>query len=84
MKWKEQHELKALLIYKKIKEELDKDKIFTHNRFDTVLKKLANIRYLDTNGKEGLSGYSTQIKEIWEKHKDTPIKKLEDIIKKKG
>ena len=91
LKWKTLHELKALLIYKKLKEsdnsrvkrELNKDNIFSQDKFPSVMNKLKNIRYLDTEGKDGLANVSKKNKEIWKKYKNTPIRKLEKIIKER-
>ena len=86
--WKTLYELKALLIYKKLKEskktrvrrELSKDNIFSKDKLPSVMNKLENIRYLDTEGKKGLAHVSGKNKEIWKKHKNTPIRELEKII----
>ncbi len=89
--WKNLHELKALLIYKKLKEskktrvkrELNKDNIFSKDKLPSVMNKLENIRYLDTEGKKGLSHVSDRNKKIWKKYKNTPIRELEKIIKER-
>ena len=85
MKWTELHEVKAVLIYKKVKLEFYKDKVFPENKLASLYKKLANIRALDTgeglSGK-GLSGVSKQLVKIWSEHKDTTIEALEKEVAK--
>ena len=91
LEWKTLHELKALLIYKKLKEsknskvkrELNKDNIFSKDKFPSVMNKLENIRYLDTEGKKGLPHVSKKNKEIWKKHKNTSIRELEKLIRER-
>ena len=92
MKWTELHEVKAILIYKKvngdlnnkkaIQYELDKDDIFPKDKADSVQMKLANIRALDTG--RGLSSVSRQLIKIWDKHKNTTIEDLETEVAKKS
>ena len=78
MKWTEYHERKVLELYKRIKpkwqsklpdkkyirREWKADKRFTCP-FGSILMKLQNIRYLDTNGKQGLSNSSKLNKKIF-------------------
>ena len=83
MKWTRLHELKAILIYKKVKLEFDKDKVFPENKFSSLNKKLANIRSLDTD--DGLSSVSKQLREVWYEYKDTTIEALEkEVLKEQG
>ena len=89
--WKTLHELKALLIYKRLNEseskrverELSKDNIFSKDKTLSVKNKINNIRYLDTEGKRGLAHVSKKTRETWEKHKNTSIRELEKIIKER-
>ena len=94
-KWNELHELKTLLIYKKITERYDeKDKLceeFSKDPFfvqagiplSSIKMKIQNIIYLDTSGLKGLSNVANLTKEIWQKYKDTSIQDLEQIIYEK-
>ena len=92
VKWTILHELKAILIYKKIKDgdyktkaeaiekELAKDDIFPEGSESTVSKKLSNIKSLDTG--EGLSGVSVQLKIVWNDYKTTSKENIEKQLKK--
>ena len=82
MRWTKLHELKALLVYKKLKEEVEKDNIFPKDKFSSLMRKLENIKYLDTNGKKGLANASKLNKNIFEKYKNKTIQELEQIINK--
>ena len=94
--WTLLHELKAILIYKKIKDgvyktkaeaitkELAKDDIFPVGSESTVSKKISNIKSLDTGKQEGLSGVSVQLRVVWNKFKDTPKEDIEKVIEKKA
>ena len=90
--WTILHELKAILIYKKIKDgdyktkaeaiekELAKDDTFPKDKTGSVQMKLGNIKYLDTGWQEGLSGVSEQLESVWNKYKDTPKEDIEKVI----
>ena len=92
MKWINLHELKTLLVYKKIQKgedraklmkELSEDEIFSKHgdKTGSIAKKLGNIEYLDKKiGK--LKNASKLNKDIFEKYKDKTIQELEQIIKK--
>lgn len=92
LKWKKVHELKAYLIYRKVKEgdgeknrlceELAEDKDFTEAgiSLSSIKMKFENNRFLDTG--EGLEYCSRLNKEIFDKYKTCSIEKLEEIIKK--
>ena len=67
MKWTEYHELKALRLYKTVKQEWENDKKFTCS-MTSLLRKLLNNLYLDTNGKEGLSSVSNLNKKIFDEN----------------
>ena len=93
MKWTELHELKVLLVYKKIEaggnkakliEELSNDKLFAEHgdKKQSIKDKIENIKYLDTNGKKGLEHASTLNKEVFKKYGaysvDQLIKEIEN------
>ena len=91
-KWNELHELKTLLVYKKINkgygdqnklcEELSKDPAFVQAGIplSSVKMKIQNITHLDTKGLKGLCSVSNLNKEVFQKYKDTSIQNLEQII----
>ena len=64
MKWTEYHERKALKLYWYIKTEWENDEKFTCS-ITSLLRKLENNLYLDTNGKEGLSSVSKLNRKIF-------------------
>ena len=82
MKWNELQTIKALIVYKKVKEEISKDKVFQKNKLSSFIMKLGNFISLDPGTGKGLKSASKRDKEIWGKYKNIPIKKLEDIVKK--
>lgn len=90
--WTCLHEIKALLIYKKtdgrvntkiIESEINKDGLFTKDKIDSLKEKFGNIKYLETEGKEGRSNFSKLNKKVFEKYKNNTIEQLEQIIKDK-
>ena len=90
-KWEYIHDLKVYLVYIKIKDgqkkhaliqELLKDNDFKgYIPESSIIMKIENYRYLDTNGKKGLKKYSQQSKEIYEKYKNSSIQKIEADFK---
>ena len=89
--WKEIHDLKAYLVYKKIKDrrenkeqlckELAKDKNFkNYISLGSIKLKIENYRYL--NEEKGLSNYSQQSKKIYEDYKNSSIEEIEEAITK--
>lgn len=88
MKWTKLHELKVLLIYKKVKENGEHedelceklkstDESFTCS-LDSIKMKLQNIHFLDTG--EGLPNLSQLNQEIFKKYKNYSIERLKDEI----
>lgn len=65
MKWTEYHEVKALEIYKAIKERVEKDKKFTCS-INSFLMKLQNNCFLDTG--KGLSSASKLNRKVFNKY----------------
>ena len=90
-KWKEIHDLKAYLVYRKIKDkgedketlcdDLAEDKDFkNHIPLSSIKLKIGNYKYLDTK-KEGLPNYSKQSEEVYKNYKDRTIPEIEKAIK---
>ena len=92
LKWKFIHDLKAYLVYRKIKEGGDREELCQKLSQDEDFKnyislgsirmKIENYRYRDTG--EGLSGYSRQSKEVFDKFKDQPITAIREAIDEGG
>ena len=90
LKWEEIHELKAYLIYRKVKEGLgDKNKLCEELFQDVDFKKadislssinmkFENNKYLDTGA--GLKNSSQRNKKIFSKYKSFSIEELKNII----
>ena len=95
LKWKEIHDLKAFLVYRKIMEkenkeklceELSRDKDFKdYISLDSIKMKIENYNYLDTK-KKGLSNYSKQSQSVFKEYKTISIPEIERKIyaKQKG
>ena len=90
-KWNWLHDLKAYLVYRKIKyrgenqtglcEELAEDQQFkNYISLSSIKMKIENYRYLDTG--KGLSAYSNQSHEVFNKYKNQTIQEIETEIKK--
>ena len=71
MRWTEYHERKALELFKYIKSQWENDKKFTCS-MTSLIRKLENNLWLDTNGKQGLSRVSKLNKEIFERFQHSP------------
>ena len=93
MKWTELHELKVLVVYKKIRQnenraklikELSEDKFFSKHgdKTGSILRKLGNIQYL-VEGTGKLWKASKLNKKIIKEYKDKSIQELEQIIREK-
>ena len=90
-RWEEIHDLEAYLVYRKIKEggdrnklceELSQEKLFKdYISLNSIKLKIANYKYLDVG--EGLSNYSQQSKKIFDKHKEFTIPEIKKTIEKK-
>ena len=95
LKWEEIHELKAYLVYRKVKEdqsernklceELSKDEDFKKAdiSLSSIKMKFENNRYLDTKEAKGLENCSQKNKKIFKKWKDRSIEDLENEIMKR-
>ena len=92
-KWTEIHELKVLLLDKKLKaggdkthllEELSKDEDFVQAEIfiDSIEMKLGNIENLKSD--KGLSHISKLNREVFDKYKDYSLEDLEKVIKEKS
>ena len=93
VKWNRIHDLKAYLVYRKIKyrrenkkqlcEELNEDKSFKKNiSLSSIKMKIENYKYLDTKS-EGLRNYSKQSGEVYKKYKNSSIEQIEKVIEER-
>ena len=91
-KWNWIHNLKAYLVYRKMKdrgenkerlcEELTEDKSFkNYISFSSIKMKIENYRYLDTKS-EGLKQYSNQCEKVYKKYKNSSVEKVIEEIEK--
>ena len=90
LKWDYIHNLKAYFTYRKEKDngadkeqlccqELSQDEFFkNYISLSSIKMKIENYRYLDTG--KGLSGYSLQSKEVFDKFKDRSLSDIESAI----
>ena len=93
IKWNRIHDLKAYLVYRKIKdrgenqkqlcEELNEDKSFKNDiSLSSIKMKIENYRYLDTKS-EGLKQYSKQSEEVYKEYKNNSIEQIEKVIEER-
>lgn len=88
--WKKIHDLKTYLIYRRIKEDEDKNKLCEELAEDkdfkgyinlySIILKIENYRYIDTNALKGCKGYSRQSKSVYDEYKDQSIQKIKEAI----
>ena len=91
LKWKLIHDLKAYLVYRKIKEGGDKERLCrdlsqdedfkNHISLGSIKMKVENYRYLGTK-KEGLSGFSRQSEQVFKSFKNRSLSEVEEEVKK--
>ncbi len=89
-KWYIIHDLKAYLVYRKIKEGGNKDKLCkklaedkdfkNYIGLDSIIMKIENNRYIDTG--QGLYNYSEQCNAVFDEFTDQSIQEIEAQIKK--
>lgn len=92
--WNDINEMRCLLILKNLEKaetstqisitKLCKEMTHIKNiglKYGTIHMKVQNYIYLSTNGKKGLSNYSTNTERIYKKYKNTSIRELKRIIK---
>ena len=90
-KWNYIHDLKAYLVYRKVRDEKrDKDSLCEelsqegwfkdHISLSSIKMKIGNYKYLDV--REGLSNYSQQSSQIFDKYEKATILEIEEVIKK--
>ncbi len=73
--WTYKQHLKAFLLYRIVKEELDNDNPFPEGKFPSLMEKLKEYRWLDTE-KEGHSNFSKDCKSVFEKYKNCSVRKI--------
>ena len=89
IEWERIHDLKAYHVYRRVKEGEDKIKLceelskkegFKKRGLSSIIIKIENYRYIDTDGRKGCKGYSEQAKSVEAEYKDRSIQEIEQAI----